>query len=198
MIQFQKSYRMIMMIKIIIMVIKKTVGCNITIMSHEDKIKSDNVEYGITTNDKEMIRRERNVNNGDDDEDDEDGAANDDDDMNMSVVSSIDSYTSSIPDVIVSISNSYVGIELSDGRSSSSVVVDDVVVDHDGLEDEDVLVSSEESDYEKDNDDDDDDCDDDDDDCDDDDCDDEKEVEDKFSEMVSDDLSVDSHVISYR
>ena len=93
MIQFQKSYRMIMMIKIIIMVIKKTVGCNITIMSHEDKIKSDNVEYGITSNDKEMIRRERNVNNGDDDdEDDEDGAANDDDDMNMSVVLTVTVY----------------------------------------------------------------------------------------------------------
>ena len=153
---------------------KKTVGCNIKIMSHEDKIKSDNVEYGITTNDKKKIRRERNVNNGnvsydDDDDDDED------DDKNMSVVSSIDSYTSSIRDIIVAISNSYVGIELSDGRSSSSVVVD-----HDGLEDEDVLVSSEESDYQKEEDDD---------------CDDEKEV---FSEMESDDLSVDSRVISYR
>jgi len=165
---------------------KKTVGCNIKIMSHEDRIiKSDNVEYGITTNDKKKIGRQRNVNNGDvsyddDDEDDED------DDKNMSVVSSIDSYTSSIRDIIVAISNSYVGIELSDGRSSSSVVVnDDDVVDHDGLEDEDVLVSSEESDYEKDDDDDDD-------------CDDEKEVEDKFSEMESDDLSADSRVISYR
>jgi hypothetical protein len=102
--------------------------------------------------------------------------------MDMSVVSSIYSYTSSIRDAIVATSN-YVGIE-SDDRRRGCVVVGGGG-DHDGLEDDDVLVSSEESDYEKDDHDHDDD-------------DDEKEFEDKLSDMESDDLSVDSRVISYR